>query len=339
MKHTVITAILIVALFSVVGGQTINNQTFSQMVENSNGQMSGSVRTVLKNDSHIFVSAPASSTGHSYLSFNSLGKSSLTPAQVMNAIKADPSSAFPYFNADGECGQRVRKGNEYSLNINVAGFKPIENPVQVTDVGSYHFTFSTLPNHTLEGSATHGVFKDGTGELWLFQVGKGVANEATWKQELNYGVAEKMWSQMANNVKEMMPDIKPSDQSNNSDESFLFRVNNWVSTGIPIKRGDKIVIKASGKVKFGGYVGSGGPEGIVGVSSNYNYFDNIRHGSLIVRVRQPGPNTWEGWIYAGTGGETISKDAGILEFDVNDNEPENNVGNFCVEVVINPVKR
>ena len=339
MKYPLKATVLIAILFSFADAQTINNQTFAQSVENANGQMSSSVRTILKDSSHIFLASPASQTGHSYLSFNSLGKSPLTPGQVMGAIKADPSRAFPYFDVDSECGPRIRKGKTYSLNLNLDGHTVLENPVQVTDVGSYHFTFTTLPGHTLQGSATHGVFKDKTGELWLFQVGNGVPNEDPLKQKFNYEVAEKMWSRMAENIKDMMPGIRQSNQDNVSNNEQVFGVNGPISTGISIRRGDTIRIKASGTVRFGFWLaGSGGPDGIP-FNPAYNYFVDILHGSLLGRVRVPGPNTWEGWFYVGKGTEVTARTPGILEFDVNDNQPEDNVGKFCVEVTVIPVRR
>lgn len=339
MKYAFMAAVVFVALLPAVKAQAIDNQTFAQSVESANGLMPGSVRAILKDSSHIFVASPPSQTGHSYLSFNSLGKSPLTPAQVMNAIKADPGRAFPFFNADGECGSRVRRGNTYSLNISVAGYRPIENPVRVTGLGSYHFTFSTLPGHTLQGSATHGVFKDRTGELWLFQVGKGVFNEDTLKQKFNCEVAEKMWSQMADNVRDMMGGMKPSDQLNVGSDDYVFGVNGPVNTGIPIRRGDTIKLKASGTVKFGYWLaGSGDPEGIP-FNPDYNYFNDVLHGSLLGRVRAPGPNTWEGWFYIGRGREIVAQAPGVLEFEVNDNRPEDNEGKFCVEVTIVPARR
>jgi hypothetical protein len=111
-----------------------------------------------------------------------------------------------------------------------------------------------------------------------------------------------------------------------------FYVHSYVNTRTVVKRGDKISIKASGKVKFGSWVGWGGPEGIVGVSDSYNFFDNILHGSLIGRIKTANAGNWDDWGYIGKGAETISEVSGVLELNVNDNEPENNEGNFEVEI-------
>lgn len=114
----------------------------------------------------------------------------------------------------------------------------------------------------------------------------------------------------------------------------VFYVNSYVDTGISVKRGDKMTFRASGKVTFGPWVGSGGPEGIVGVSDSYSHFSNILHGALIGRVKPPGVSASYGWFHIGSGRENVSEDTGILELNVNDNQPKNNEGKFEVEVKV-----
>lgn len=112
----------------------------------------------------------------------------------------------------------------------------------------------------------------------------------------------------------------------------IFYVHSYVNTRTVVRRGDKISIKASGRVKFGDWAGWGGPEGIIGVSDSYNYFDDLFHGSLIGRVKTANADDFDGWGYIGRGTEVTSDVSGILELNVNDNEPENNEGNFEVKV-------
>ena len=108
-------------------------------------------------------------------------------------------------------------------------------------------------------------------------------------------------------------------------------MNGFVDTGIPIKRGDGVIIRANGVVTFGVFAGKGGPEGI-SFNPEYNYFQNIPHGCLIGRVR----NTLEdhGWAYIGKGTAWMPDYAGSLELNVNDKDPGNNIGQFKVEIII-----
>lgn len=117
-----------------------------------------------------------------------------------------------------------------------------------------------------------------------------------------------------------------------------YYVNSYVDTKISVKRGDKLKFRANGTVKFGFWLaGSGGPEGIV-FNTDYNYFTNRLHGCLIGLVKTPSPNNWDDWFYIGKGGEIISDTTGVLQLAVNDNEPEDNVGKFEVEVTVCPAK-
>jgi hypothetical protein len=110
-----------------------------------------------------------------------------------------------------------------------------------------------------------------------------------------------------------------------------YYVNNYVNTRILIRRGDKVMVKASGRVNFGLLAGSGGPEG-VDFGTDYNYISVCEHGCLIGRIHAPGGD--EGWACIGNETEEISERTGILELDVNDNDPDNNKGKFIVEVKI-----
>lgn len=113
-----------------------------------------------------------------------------------------------------------------------------------------------------------------------------------------------------------------------------FYVNRYVNTGTAVKRGDKISFTASGEVKFGDWVGWGGPDGIYGVSTSYNHFSNMLHGSLIGRIRTENAGANDGWVYIGYGGEMIASTSGVLELNVNDKQPDNNSGHFEVEVKV-----
>jgi len=132
--------------------------------------------------------------------------------------------------------------------------------------------------------------------------------------------------------------IIPSGQSGTSSSNqYVFNTNSHVSTGISVNPGDKIRVKASGRIRFGYFAGSGGPKGII-ISPAYNYFTDVPHGQLIGRIKQFGAEDLDGWSSIGEGREFTVRSQGVLEFAVNDNRPGDNSGSFRVEVTIEPAK-
>ncbi|MGH7682023.1 MAG: hypothetical protein ACRENN_08560, partial [Candidatus Eiseniibacteriota bacterium] len=99
-----------------------------------------------------------------------------------------------------------------------------------------------------------------------------------------------------------------------------------------VAKGDKISIRASGEVTFGIMAGSGGPEGINFLPS-YNYFQNLNHGCLIGRIAQSDDSD-DPWSYIGASADFTADRSGLLQFNVNDNDPDNNVGEFAVEITV-----
>ncbi len=108
--------------------------------------------------------------------------------------------------------------------------------------------------------------------------------------------------------------------------------NSFVNTGMLVNAGDKLSISATGRITFGWFAGSGGPLGIF-FNPDYNYFFNVPHGYLMARVYQPGLRDLDGWLPIGEGAELIARFDGELEFLVNDNNPQDNSGEFCITVV------
>lgn len=135
--------------------------------------------------------------------------------------------------------------------------------------------------------------------------------------------------------------IKSVDDWLNSSNATVFQTNSYISTEISVNPGDRIKIKASGRVGFGLFAGSGGPNGII-IDPTYNYFVNVPHGRLMARFYQPGMGALEGWSPIGVGWDEVREVKlpvpGVLEFLVNDNEPGNNSGEFRIEVTIHPAK-
>jgi len=134
------------------------------------------------------------------------------------------------------------------------------------------------------------------------------------------------------------PMLKKSSQASAvTGKQYVVNTNSHVNTGISVNAGDKIKVEASGRIRFGYFVGSGGPKGIF-ISPEYNYFVDIPHGQLMGRVRQFGAQELDGWFPIGEGREFVARSQGVLEFAVNDNRPGDNAGRFRIEVAIIPAK-
>lgn len=191
------------SLFAEVDMDIAERNRFSQKVLKNNGFLPISFRQILTEDSSSFIRKyPVSPKGHHYFTLNSLGKLNISPQQIINFIKRDPKIVFPYFDAKGSDGQSLVVGNSYLLFLSADGLVLTENRVKVIQDTPLYFTLEAVPGeHQLRGTATHGVFKDCTGELWLFHEGFGVENESEFLQKFNYLAADYMWSKMADNIR------------------------------------------------------------------------------------------------------------------------------------------
>lgn len=170
---------------------------FTQEVLAGQGQLGYSIRERFPaNRDSVFRSKLSGVNGHHYWSLTSLGRSAKPPEQIMRVIMQDPDKVFTAFAAHGEHGQRVTMGNVYHLTNDFG-----DNPVQVTNTTPYYFTLTTLPGHMLQGSATHGIFRDSTGELWMFQEGVGVPGEPITKRYITAQIAHLIWRDMAEIVR------------------------------------------------------------------------------------------------------------------------------------------
>lgn len=129
----------------------------------------------------------------------------------------------------------------------------------------------------------------------------------------------------------------PRQSGTSTSKQYVFNTNSYVNTNLSVNPGDKIRVEASGRVRFGSFVGSGGPRGIM-ISPQYNYFTDVPHGQLIGRSKQSGTEDLEGWFPIAEGREFVARSPGVLEFAVNDNRPRDNSGSFRIQVTIEPAK-
>lgn len=100
--------------------------------------------------------------------------------------------------------------------------------------------------------------------------------------------------------------------------------SNSKPTNIVCKAGDKLQFRASGKITFGVFAGSGDPNGIEGFTS-YNMVEGYKHGSLLGKIGNGD------YFLIGTAKEYTTPNGGELQLIVNDQDPSNNSGSFTVE--------
>jgi hypothetical protein len=102
------------------------------------------------------------------------------------------------------------------------------------------------------------------------------------------------------------------------------------STIYPISKGDTVeIVRLSGRISLGLIVGDSGPDGIdkgmFGISlTRYCISNQIRHGALMYKEAN------EDWRLVKEGDIIIANQKGVIQFDVNDREKENNEGFYSV---------
>ena len=120
--------------------------------------------------------------------------------------------------------------------------------------------------------------------------------------------------------------LLPAVQINDS----ILQVNSYTQfTEIFVKKGDKVFLKANGKIGLGMWAGEATPNGIEGFQ-NYSEVADLKHGSLIGKIGKDGK-----WFLVGRYNSTIAEENGRLFLQVNDKDPSNNSGSFIVEYGIN----
>jgi hypothetical protein len=104
----------------------------------------------------------------------------------------------------------------------------------------------------------------------------------------------------------------------------------WIDTGIQIRKGQTVMIDATGSVQPSSASDiSAGPDGTGEVQiwqDSYSFNPVFPHEAVIARVG--GGDI----LLIGSGQQFEAQNAGILEIGVNDTDPGNNVGSFTVEI-------
>ncbi len=104
----------------------------------------------------------------------------------------------------------------------------------------------------------------------------------------------------------------------------------WIDTGIPIRKGQTVIISATGSVRPSTASDvSAGPDGTTEVQNwqdSYTFNSEFPHEAIIVRIG--GGDI----LLIGSGEQFEAQTAGVLELGVNDTDPGNNEGSFEVEI-------
>ncbi|TYA74858.1 hypothetical protein [Seonamhaeicola marinus] len=99
-------------------------------------------------------------------------------------------------------------------------------------------------------------------------------------------------------------------------------------TDISLKQGQTISIKASNRIKVGGFAGYSSPDGINGFTS-YNKTSRFRHGVLMGKIGKNGT-----WFFVGSKQTITANKTGRLYLAINDKDVNNNEGHFTVQYEI-----
>ncbi len=307
----------------------------TKLAINGQGYIKETIRTAVRDkDAILQVNWPYMAGGPHFCSFYGLGKQNVDPSKFMSVIRTRPDAMVQLMNID-ETAPDVAKGSLYhphqlthSITLVVTADSPCCFMLQDSA-------------HVEPGSVTYGAFQDGSGELWVYEesIGPyftdrhsfvGLHNDQMMTSLMKYYQA----------ILQVYLDIYPSASSGGGGggapcpakyaSNYEVGVNHHVDSGIKVTKGDKISIRASGEVTFGIMAGSGGPEGI-NFFPSYNYFENLSHGCLIGRIAQSEDDPW---TYIGASADFTADRSGELQFNVNDNDPSNNVGEFEVKITV-----
>ena len=178
---------------------TLNMQS---MVQAGQGQVPYSIRQAYGNADNVWSEGSVYG-GHNYLSLNSLGYSNLSTEQVAQTMRDNFTRVFPLGATNLNGGTGVAVGDQFALNSNVFG--NLGPRVTAVAESPYDVTLRTQEWHPLQGDLIHGVMRDSTGELWMYQQGHNPnAGESPIRAWANYEGARPMWEDMASNMRGLL---------------------------------------------------------------------------------------------------------------------------------------
>ncbi|HWD39093.1 MAG TPA: hypothetical protein VG944_09620 [Fimbriimonas sp.] len=285
-------------------------------------------------DSVIKTSPFDNKDGHHYIALFSLGKCGLSPSEAIDFIFQDPLSLVPALDtADFKENRKWELGSDCTFHLQSTldaikriVFKELDpdaskemdklydlvktEPYKVTDRTKFSFTLSTKPGAAIADVTTSGLVRDSSNELWLVEESRGTPDDNTVLQMIADYSGEALWITLAGNLKKTL-------------DNHELSVNGPTTTGIQLKKGDKVSIHAFGNITFGAS-GDSGPDGFATGAGRKVVLDGANHGALVGRVGSK-------WHPIGSQG-TLEADAdGPLVLNVNDSAKDR-TGNFTVYV-------
>jgi len=113
----------------------------------------------------------------------------------------------------------------------------------------------------------------------------------------------------------------------------LVKVSGLTNTGVSVKAGEEIKIKASGNLLIGRFAGNSGPEGRAsGVGGFglgfYNIEPDYSHAALMLRL-----NKSDKWQYVGKEWTFTAEQNGVIELQINDRKQSDNSGHYNVMII------
>ncbi|MEA5470156.1 hypothetical protein [Spirulina sp. 06S082] len=197
-----------------------------------------------------------------------------------------------------------------------------EDPIRTTvNQNQYSITNYTREDHALHPGIVNRTVIEKDGHIVISTFGEGEGILPT----INENQAPDLWGDVDRGlIREVR--LRLPTCTNKISGAYQF-----ANESISVNAGDKIRIRASGSIRLGLFAGSASPAGI-SYGTSYNHFSNALHGHLLGRIFQPGMQDLEGWFSVGNGIDMVAEVSGMLEFLVNDSDPQNNSGAFCVEI-------
>lgn len=100
-------------------------------------------------------------------------------------------------------------------------------------------------------------------------------------------------------------------------------------TNLKIKKGDVVVLTATGKVSYGMFTGYTGPEGFKnGAYKNYNRTQEMNHGELFFTISS------DPYLFYSLNYLELIKSSGAIVFHINDKQVDNNSGSFNASIKV-----
>jgi len=111
-------------------------------------------------------------------------------------------------------------------------------------------------------------------------------------------------------------------------------VDAFIRTQVCVKQGDLVTIEAEGHIRVGAMVGTSDPDGrntgVFGLSlESYNIVSTFNHAALMYRLA--GEREWN---LAGKRKQFAADKDGCIEFQINDNIQDDNVGSYSVSITV-----